>query len=92
MIDANDNSTRRLYGVRATDGGDPTVASSKERKETEEIFTCPNCRRAFSADFINSEIAREKENRKEEARTAEARSEQTFGEGLARREETDEAT
>ena len=92
MTNGNDHPTGRLYGVRATDGGDPAIASSKETEETEEIFTCPDCRRAYAIGFIHSEILREKESRKEEARTAEARSEQTFGQGLGGREETDEAT
>lgn len=65
MTNGNDDSTGRLYGVRAADGGDPTAASSKDAEETKETFTCPHCRRAFSASFVAYEIQREKENRKE---------------------------
>ena len=62
MTNGNDHPTRGLYGVRATDGGDPTIASAEKTEEAKEIFTCPDCRRAYSIGYIHSEIARQKED------------------------------
>jgi len=77
MSNGNDHSTGRLYGVRATDGGDPTIASREETEEAEEIFTCPDCRRAYAIGFIHSEILRAKESDKE-TRAAEVRLDQAI--------------